>query len=355
VELYRRGKTWWVTFYIENRRYRISTKHNKKSAAYEAAGKMMEMVCAAEPVVAPVQVPTLRELAEGRFSEWVNGSMRLKPKSKEYYLYGCDMLKATNLVNMRIDQITREDVDCLNVGGSASNENCARRTLRRMLRLAMDWGLTDRICKVILLEEQGREATVDAIMEQAIQDTAGGGVFQVAWPVSLDTGLRPKELASLLIPDIDFVRGVITVRRPTTKSPAGKREVAMSARVVGLLLAHLAGRSEGWAFLSPRYPGRHISAAALTQAFARARTRAGVKKEVKLYAARHTFGTDMMESLGNPAAVMKLMGHADLKTTMRYMHPKMTNVAEALDARNETRLRHLNSGHNFGHTPTVVQ
>ena len=46
--------------------------------------------------------------------------MHLKPKSKEYYyLYGCDMLKATSLVYMRIDQITWEDVDCLNVGGSA--------------------------------------------------------------------------------------------------------------------------------------------------------------------------------------------------------------------------------------------
>jgi integrase len=56
-----------------------------------------------------------------------------------------------------------------------------------------------------------------------------------------------------------------------------------------------------------------------------------------LYCARHTFGTAVYEATGNLAMVMKAMGHADARTAMRYQHPALDLIREAIDQRN---LRH---------------
>ncbi len=47
--------------------------------------------------------------------------------------------------------------------------------------------------------------------------------------------------------------------------------------------------------------------------------------------ARHTFGT---VATGSLAMVMKLMGHPDVRTSMRYQHPVLDSIREAIDQRN---------------------
>lgn len=50
-----------------------------------------------------------------------------------------------------------------------------------------------------------------------------------------------------------------------------------------------------------------------------------------LYCARHDYGTRILARTGNLAAVMKTMGHRDVKTAMHYQHPEPEIVGAALD------------------------
>jgi integrase len=70
-------------------------------------------------------------------------------------------------------------------------------------------------------------------------------------------------------------------------------------------------------------------------------TEAGLPASLVLYCARHAFGTVIYEGTGILAMVMKVMGHTDVRTAMRYQHPILDPVREAIDQRN---LRH-NSRH----------
>jgi integrase len=47
---------------------------------------------------------------------------------------------------------------------------------------------------------------------------------------------------------------------------------------------------------------------------------------VVLYCGRHDYGTRVLRETGNLAAVMKMMGHRDVKTVMQYQHPEMEIV-----------------------------
>jgi hypothetical protein len=49
----------------------------------------------------------------------------------------------------------------------------------------------------------------------------------------------------------------------------------------------------------------------------------------QIYDLRHTYGTRAIESGIDSISLMKLMGHADLKTTLRYVHLSKRHLAEA--------------------------
>jgi hypothetical protein len=54
------------------------------------------------------------------------------------------LLATTKIVGMRLGHMTKDDVEGLSLSGSASNANCALRTLRRMLHKAEEWNLIGR-------------------------------------------------------------------------------------------------------------------------------------------------------------------------------------------------------------------
>jgi integrase len=57
-----------------------------------------------------------------------------------------------------------------------------------------------------------------------------------------------------------------------------------------------------------------------------ARQAAGLPDSLVLYCARHTFGTATYEVTGNLAVIMKVMGHSDVRTAMRYQHPTLDSL-----------------------------
>jgi len=71
----------------------------------------------------------------------------------------------------------------------------------------------------------------------------------------------------------------------------------------------------------------------LAKRFREARTK-GLSERLVLYCGRHDYGTRVLRETGNLAAVMKTMGHKDVKTAMQYQHPEMEIVRQALNHNN---------------------
>jgi site-specific recombinase XerC len=72
----------------------------------------------------------------------------------------------------------------------------------------------------------------------------------------------------------------------------------------------------------------------LAKRFREARTKAGLSESLVLYWGRRDYGTRVLRETGNLAAVMKTMGHKDVKTDMQYRHPEMEIVRQALNHNN---------------------
>ena len=141
------------------------------------------------------------------------------------------------------------------------------------------------------------------------------------------TGLRMGELLALQWRDVDFAGEAIRVRHSynihgglgTPKS--GKVRSVPLVPDVAQALAGLGQRAEFVAddeLVFPNELGRFMDASALRDRYKAARARAGLRP-LRFHDLRHTFGTLAVRKAEVPA-VQAWMGHADIQTTMRYVH-----------------------------------
>jgi integrase len=97
----------------------------------------------------------------------------------------------------------------------------------------------------------------------------------------------------------------------------------------------------------------------LHDAHERALKASGIEPRFRIYDLRHTYGTRAIEAGLNPLTLAKLMGHADLKTTQRYVHLSKQHLAEAQKRMEEFRAAleiadaEQGAGHGSGATETA--
>jgi integrase len=140
------------------------------------------------------------------------------------------------------------------------------------------------------------------------------------------TGLRLGELIALRWRDVDFAGSVVRVRASRTvgalTSPkSGKVRSAPLAPEVAKALEQLAKRElftgeDDLVFAGEA--GSYLDDSALRRRYKTALGRAGLR-QLRFHDLRHTFGTRMIAK-ADIRRVQEWMGHADIQTTMRYLH-----------------------------------
>ncbi|MDQ2759866.1 MAG: site-specific integrase [Actinomycetota bacterium] len=140
------------------------------------------------------------------------------------------------------------------------------------------------------------------------------------------TGLRRGELLGLHWRDVDFTGSVIRVRasyagKALTTPKSGKVRSVPMAPDVAAPLAKLGQReaftSEDDLVFVGAY-GTYLDGSALRKRYDTALKRAGLRP-LRFHDLRHTFGTRMIAK-ADIRRVQEWMGHADIQTTMRYLH-----------------------------------
>jgi integrase len=254
VKLFRKNKSkyYWYDFTVRSERYRGSTKETNKTRAQKAAAlKLAAAIKGSDPL--DRKPPMLREYSKD-FLQWVETG-RLESDTRRYYRNGWRLLGQTKIAGMRMDQITKDEVEKLQFPGSASNGNNALRTLRRMYSKAREDKLIVEVPDFALFKEHGRSLRLNDEAERRLSAVADQPLKDII-VVMRDTGMRnARELYCMRVENVDFDAG--TIFTPDSKTESGRRFIPMSSRVKQILEARCEGRSEGWVWMS-RYKGKHI-------------------------------------------------------------------------------------------------
>jgi integrase len=346
--IYKREKSrcWHYDFAVAGERYRGSTKEATKAAALQYEATLRAKIAEVGPSILPKKAPVLREFSP-RFRTFIEQHNRLAPKSKAYYEDGIDLLLRTSLISKRLNNITGTDIETLQLPGSASRQNCALRTLRRMLHLAKKWKLLRDTPRIPLFEQRQRRDVFDPSVEQKITNEARQPLQDI-FVTMMDSGGRPDEITRLRWDDIFWDYSVIFIRKGKTKKSI--RYVPLSNRVRDRLRERFEAAEDksGFVFLSNRTRNGHVSISSLDKEFRRVRGVLGLSEDLVLYVARHSFATSLLGETGNIQLVADTLGHADTKITSTYLHPATSRMSEIINQRNERRSHEFTS-HSTSH------
>jgi integrase len=140
------------------------------------------------------------------------------------------------------------------------------------------------------------------------------------------TGLRRGELLALRWREVDFPGHTIRVRGSFVDGHLGTpksgrvRSVPMAPEVADALT--VLRQRERWVgdedLVFPGELGGYLDRSALRRRYSAALERAGLR-QLRFHDLRHTFGTRMI-AVADIRRVQEWMGHADVQTTMKYLH-----------------------------------
>lgn len=147
--------------------------------------------------------------------------------------------------------------------------------------------------------------------------------YRAAVYVGAGLGLRPGEIWGLRVDDVDFLRGMVHVRRQldergqlvALKTTASYRTVPLPTSVGERLAAHLAvaGRREGLMFVGEK--GGSVNRGVFHAAWTTARKAAGVPA-LKLHDLRHAYASALIAAGESVKTVQTRLGHGSAMMTL---------------------------------------
>jgi integrase len=331
MSLSKKGNIYFYDFEKYGQRHRGTTGQTSKKKAREFEEKVKtDLALSRAGLTIKRRCPTLQEFLapHGKFLTHVAEHTK-KPKTARDYrnkakqLLGWDVWR-----DLPLSDITGDLMDGysayrrINVGEWAVRNDLV--VLRKALRLAEEWHLVGRIKVKLPPEPEGRNFIVSTTLEHEYLETTRYPLKHVA-VLMLDLGLRPEEAVELRKAAIGD--GELTIESGKTKN--ARRALPLTARVRETIaeLQLLFPDSE-WLF--PSQKGSHYQPQSLDHIHLELRQKMGWPEDFDLYAFRHTFGTQLAESGANPIEIMRLMGHGDLRTSARYIHPSADGLSLAM-------------------------
>lgn len=127
-------------------------------------------------------------------------------------------------------------------------------------------------------------------------------------------GLRVSEIVGLKIVDIDSGRMMVHLQQAKGKKD---RYVPLPQSVLELLRAYCRTYKPK-EFLFEGMTGGQYTIRSAQSVFKQAMNRAGINKKVGIHGLRHSYATHLLESGIDISFIQKLLGHKDIRTTLRY-------------------------------------
>ena len=273
--IYKRGKTYWYKFMWQGKLVRESTKQGNDKVARQMESAHRTALAKGEVGIREKKPsPTLAEFMDKRFEPWVQATFeKSSPKTwLDWYRPNLRAIKGFKpLADCKLEEITTEKIAAfvakrLSQKLQVSSVNSSLRVLRRMLKLAFEWGTVPSAPKIRLLPGERHRERVISTNEEARYLAAASELISSIVTVLIDTGMRPDECFRLQWESVTWVNGRYgTVLVTHGKTKAARRILPMTPRVRAVLEARWASANkpdEGWIFAAPTNSG-HVEKSSL--------------------------------------------------------------------------------------------
>ena len=323
MSVYKRGENWYIDFTFKGQRIRKSIGPSRKGAEAVIAKKKAEI---AENKFLDVR----KEPDPVKFHEFAKEYLQWGKANKKESTYDGDILRMRHLdeefEEKAIQEITTWDIEKWK---AKRKEKVQAVTVNRELALikhlfsrAVEWGKIKEspAKKVKFLKLKGSDRRVKFLMPDEVQmliSNCSDSIKPVVI-VALNTGLRRSELLGLRWEQVDFEWGIITI---IDSKNSDRRDIPMNKTVKDNL--------KEMERIGPNvFDG--ITPSIIKYGFNNVRIKAG-RPDIRFHDLRHCFASGLVMEGIDLNTVRELLGHRDLKMTLRYAHLAPSHRTKAVN------------------------
>lgn len=155
--------------------------------------------------------------------------------------------------------------------------------------------------------------------------------------LAYSAGLRVSEVVALKTRNIDEDRMSILIQQAKGKKD---RMVGLSPVLLVMLREYIKEYQpdpRGYLFAG-QFPNESYSIRSMQLVLAAAKEKAGILKPGSVHALRHSFATHLLDKGTDVTLIMKLLGHNDIKTTLRYLHVTNRDMLQIISPLDDLKL-----------------
>lgn len=349
MSVIKRGSKYWIYFRHNHERYRKSSPENTYAGAKAYEALIRQKIARGEDVYSSIKKPEktqsflefsskwleLYVKTNNKYSEAQNKESILKVHLQPFFgIKPLDKINGLDIENFKAEKIA--------MGLANKTINNFLIVFSRCLKIAQEWGVIQDIPRIKLLKVQAQKFDFLSLEECQILLGSAKGLIRDMIFVALRTGLRFGELIALEWSDIDFNGRQITVRQSFSRGKLGStksnkiRYVPMLEEVYQILQA----RSKKDTFVFSQDNGSPCNPMLCLRYLHKSCRESGLRK-IGWHTFRHTFASHLTQIGVSVNVVKELLGHSDIRTTMRYSHLNSSVIREAV------YLLGKNNGHNM--------
>jgi integrase len=327
--LYKRGNVWWIRFTGPDGKVKFesSRSHKKKDAEVLLAKRKNEVQEGRYIKLKNLRKHTFNELTD-QYDNFVE-KQRSYPSKKYIIKKLKTQFRNIPLVKFNSALLEQFQTDKLNTGCKPATVNRYIATLKHMFTKALDWEMVsedtiNKVKKVKQLEENNKRLRYLSPEECQTLINSCDDYLQPIVITALHTGMRKTEILKLKRNHVDMKNGFINLS--DTKS--GKRRSIHINKTLQEMLNSLVPRLDiPYVFFNPRTEKPYTD---VKKAFNNACEKAKIT-DFRFHDLRHTFASQLLMGGGDLVALKEILGHADIKMTLRYSHLASAHMKKAVN------------------------
>jgi integrase len=313
------SRNYWIRYAgLDGRIVRESAETDKFRAAEALLIKRkQEIKEGKQPEIKKIANHSFRELVD-KYKAWTEGRQR-SAQTKKYILDQlCNVYGNYPLRRFNTSLVEQLQTDIISKGLKPASNNKTLNILKHAFRKAVEWDMVEedvlkRIHKVKPLKDVGKRLRYLSKEECQNLINACDPHLKPIVITALNTGMRRGEILGLKWDNVDLKHGFILLDK--TKN-GDRREIPINETLRMTFQSVMRRLDIPYIFYDPRTgdPYKEVK-----HSFSSACKRAGIT-DFRFHDLRHTFASQLIMSGIDLTTVKELMGHRDVKMTLRYAH-----------------------------------
>ena len=333
--IYKRGRIWWIRYAGLDGKiiYESSGSTRFKDAEALLHKRKAQIREGKEPEIKKIANYSFKELAE-KYSQWMIGRHR-SADSKQYRInqlveyFGNIPLRRFNTYI-----VEQYQTDLINKGLKPASVNKNISLLKAMFRKAVDWNMVEedvlkrvRRCKLLQVNNKRLRYLSKEECQRLIE--CCDPHLKPIVITALNTGMRKSEILNLKWENVDLIHGFILLDK--TKN-GERREIPINNTLRETFKSLTRRLDVPYVFYDPKTgkPYKDVK-----RSFHTALRRAKIK-DFRFHDLRHTFASHLVMAGVDLTTVKELLGHKDIKMTLRYAHLAPSHKVKAVDILDNT-------------------